>query len=40
MENAYAGLKEKAPFKIVEVNGNNVVNGEGAWIRHVNVPPI
>lgn len=26
---------ESSPFKAVEVNGNNVINGEGAWPRDV-----
>lgn len=26
---------ESSPFKTVEVNGNNVINGEGAWLRDV-----
>ncbi|MBD5550613.1 MAG: hypothetical protein HDQ96_05470 [Lachnospiraceae bacterium] len=26
---------ESSPFKAVEVNGNNVINGEGAWLRDV-----
>lgn len=26
---------ESSPFKPVEVNGNNVINGEGAWLRDV-----
>ncbi len=26
---------ESSPFKTVEVNGSNVINGEGAWLRDV-----
>lgn len=26
---------ESSPFKTAEVNGNNVINGEGAWLRDV-----
>lgn len=28
---------ESSPFKTLEVNGNNVINGEGAWPRDVDI---